>query len=394
MKGTVHPSFAQVATVFGRQLSKTSGGAAIAVYHRGELVVDLWGGERGPGLPWDADTLAMSFSTTKGVASTAVHMLAERGLLKYDDRVSEYWPEFAQNGKGDLRIEHLLTHSAGLHRIRTLIDGAQRMLDWEWMVNALAETEPAYEPGTQNGYHALTYGWLVGEVIRRVDGRDIQTFVADEIAKPLELEGLFIGCPPEQRHRATLPGKVGLDLVSSNPRARQLQKKAGFQIGRALTAMRSPFDPRRAVNALVPRGMGDFFWTEQVMDAAIPAANGFFDARSLAKMYALIAEGGALGDTSFFEPTRVEQMGEIRSRRRDLVLGFPMRWRRGYHLVGSSRGIIHSGFGHFGFGGSGAWCDPQRRLAVAMVCNRGSGTPVGDSRLLALNNAVMKSLPS
>lgn len=364
----------------------------MAVYHQGELVVDLWGGERAPGVAWGPDTLAMSFSTTKGVASTALHLLAERGLLNYDDTVATYWPEFAQGGKAELTIEHLLTHSAGLHRIRTLVDHSRRMLDWDAMVAALAAATPAYEPGTANGYHALTYGWLVGEVIRRVDGRDIRTFVNDELAKPLGLNGLFIGCPPEERHRATLPGKVGIDLVSQNPRARRLQKKVGFQLGRAVTAARFPFDPRRAVNALVPRGLGNLFWSEEVMDVAIPAANGFFDARSLARMYALLAEGGTLDDTTLFEPARIATMGEIRSTRRDLVLGFPMRWRRGYHLVGSSRGIIHSGFGHFGFGGSGAWCDPSRRLAVAMVCNRGSGTPVGDMRLLALNSAIMKSL--
>ncbi len=146
--GYVHPDFSRVATVFRHQIRRTSGGAAVAVYHRGELVVDLWGGYRtDDGDPWQRDTMAMCFSTTKGLTSTALHVLADRGLVGYDDLVADYWPEFARNGKERVTVRHLLTHSAGLHRIRSIIDRADRMLDWDHMVDALARATPAYQHG-------------------------------------------------------------------------------------------------------------------------------------------------------------------------------------------------------------------------------------------------------
>ena len=151
MDGWVHPGFEGVERVFQRQLRRTTGGAAVAVYHRGQLVVDLWGGSRAEQQPWQRDTLAMCFSTTKGVVSTALHLLADRGQISYDAPVAEYWPQFAQRGKGQITVRHVLTHSAGLHRMRTLVDSAQRMLDWEYMVAALEQAEPAYEPGTRHG---------------------------------------------------------------------------------------------------------------------------------------------------------------------------------------------------------------------------------------------------
>lgn len=153
--GFCHPDFEAVADTFGGQLRRTSGGASLCVYHHGEVVVDLWGGVRdSDGSPWSADTLAMCFSTTKGVTSTAVHVCAERGLIDYDAPVCEYWPEFAQNGKERILVRHLLSHSAGLHGLRRIIDHADVMLDWDAMVAALAAAEAAYEPGTKAGYHA------------------------------------------------------------------------------------------------------------------------------------------------------------------------------------------------------------------------------------------------
>ena len=397
MDGTVHPDFANVARTFRHQLQRTTGGAAVAVYHHGELVVDLWGGTRDDDEPWEADTLAMCFSTTKGITSTALHLLADRGLVDYDERVATYWPEFAQSGKGRVTVRQLMSHAAGLHRIRTIVDRADRMLDWEYMVDALAGAEPAYQPGTANGYHALTYGWLVGEVVRRVDGRDLATFVQEELAVPLGLDGLFLGCPPEQRHRVAPLTRMGHLTVGARP-LRELQRRFGEQAGKALSAFGSPINPRRMINALAPRGVEDVLWDTDVMDASIPAANGFFDARSLAKVYAVLAGDGtpggpgAIDGVRLLSPGTVDRVGRIQTWRRDLVLVVPMRWRLGYHLVGTTRGVVHEGFGHFGFGGSGAWCDPSRGLAVAMVCNRGIGTPVGDLRLFQLGASVMDAV--
>src|ERR1017187_5501910 len=201
MDGFVHPDFHGIARLFGRQLRRTTGGAAVAVYFQGELVVDLWGGRRTEDEPWQRDTLAMCFSTTKGAASAALHLLADQGQIDYDAPVAAYWPQFAQGGKERITVRHVLTHSAGLHRMRTLIDHASRMLDWEYMVAALERAEPAYEPGSRHGYHALTYGWLAGELVRRVAGRPIAQFVEEELARPLGLDGLYVGCPPVHRGR-------------------------------------------------------------------------------------------------------------------------------------------------------------------------------------------------
>ena len=176
--GRYDKQFREVADVFRKQISDTDGGASVAVYHRGKLVVDLWGGVRSPdGDPWTRDTLAMCYSTTKGAAATCAHVLADRGELDYDERVATYWPEFAQNGKGDITVRHVLSHSAGLHRFGTIIDHGSRILDWDHMADALARAKPAYEPGTAVGYHALTFGWLVGELVRRISGKPIEQFL-------------------------------------------------------------------------------------------------------------------------------------------------------------------------------------------------------------------------
>ena len=142
----------------------------------------------------------MCFSATKGVASACAHVLADRGELDYDERVATYWPEFAQNGKRDITVRQVLSHSAGLHRFGTIIDHGSRILDWEHMTDALARAKPAYEPGTAVGYHALTFGWLVGELVQHLRRSDPGVRPEGD-GQPLGLDGLYIGCPPEQRHR-------------------------------------------------------------------------------------------------------------------------------------------------------------------------------------------------
>jgi CubicO group peptidase (beta-lactamase class C family) len=390
MDGSVHPDFAELAVVFARQLRRTTGGAALAVYHRGELVVDLWGGMRTPGTPWQRDTVAMCFSTTKGVASFAVHLLADRGEIDYDAPVSRYWPQFAQAGKSVVTVRHVLTHSAGLHRIRTLIDHADRMLDWEYMVNALERAEPVYPPGTRHGYHAFTYGWLTGELVRRVSGRPIAQFVDEEVAGPLGLDGLTIGCPPDRRDRIAPLEPIGVPIA----RRFGLQQGVslmGGPIGSAPALIGLPVNLRRIANALMPRGIEDVLWGPEVMDAAIPAANGFFTARSLAKMYALLAGRGEIDGCRLLRESTVDKIGVVHSRGPDLVVVVPMSWRLGYHFAATTSGSVSTGYGHFGFGGSGGWADPKSQLAIAMVCNRGGGTPIGDLRIARLGAVAVSA---
>ncbi|HUW04135.1 MAG TPA: serine hydrolase domain-containing protein [Acidimicrobiales bacterium] len=393
MDGYAHPEFAAVEATFRNQLDKTNGGAAVAVYHRGEKVVDLWGGSRtNEGDPWTEDTIAMCYSTTKGVASFALHLQVEAGLVSYDEPVATYWPEFAQNGKEGVTVRHVLSHSAGLHRVRSVVERAHHMLDWDHMVNALAQEPPAYEPGTKCGYHAMTYGWLVGEIVRRVTGKDLGEVVADSIATPLGLDGLYLGCPPEERHRVAPlePMTSGRQLLPK--RMRGVEKKIGEQFAKGLSLARSPINPRRMINALIPRGMEDIIASPELMDAEVPAVNGFFSARSLAAMYGVLAGRGQLNGVRLLAPELVDQIGEVQISKRDLVLVVPMKWRLGYHRLMTSKGPSDTGFGHFGFGGSGGWADPTKDLAVAMVCNRGNGTPVGDMRLMRLSTAAYESV--
>ncbi len=390
MAGFTIKGYGLVAKVFQRQIRRGSGGAAVTVYHRGEPVVDLWGGQRTDDDIWHSDTVAMCFSTTKGVASTALHILADRGLVDYDEPVATYWPEFATNGKESLTVRHVLTHSAGLHRIRSLVDSGGRILDWEHMTGALANAAPAYEPGSRHGYHALTYGWLVGEIVRRVSGSGIARFVTTEISEPLACDGLYIGLPPEQRHRVAPLGPLSLPRPN-NPTLRRVEKQLGARMGRLVSALPGTLNTRRMANALAPRNVEEALFGPATMDAEIPAANGFFTARSLARMYAMLAGGGELDSVRLLSGDRVRIISEVQRRGPDHVLVMPMDWRLGYHRVFTTRGAVPSAFGHFGFGGSGGWADPERDLAIGFVCSRGSGTPVGDLRIMELGAAAIRA---
>ncbi len=382
IEGTATARFQEVADAFERQIDKTDGGAAVAVFHRGELVVDLWGGKRNrEGDPWTRDTLAMCFSTTKGVAATAVHVLADRGLIDYDAPVAHYWPEFAQNGKGDITVRHVLSHSAGLHRFGTLADHANRMLDWHYMAEALAAATPAYRPGESVGYHGLTFGFLTGELVRRISGIPLNDFVQEHLARPLGVKGLFIGCPEDQRERIAplepMMPKLPRGVAPVLSGMAQVASWAG-----------APLNPRRIRATLTPRGMEDLILSDDIRDAEIPALNGHFDAVSLATMYAMLANKGEFHGTRVLRRDTVEQLSEVQNDQRDRVVVVNMQWRLGYHRVPRVDQLLPQMYGHMGFGGSGAWADPQNDLALAMVCNRGGGTPIGDRRILALSTAA------
>jgi len=386
--GRYDDEFAEVADIFSSQIARTDGGASVAVYHRGKLVVDLWGGRRNSeGDPWQRDTLAMCFSTTKGVAATCAHVLADRGELNYDERIATYWPEFAQNGKGAITVRQVLSHSAGLHRLGTIIDHGSNILDWDHMTDALARAKPAYEPGTSVGYHALTFGWLVGELVRRISGIPIQKFVQTEIAEPLGLDGLYIGCPPEQRHRVAPLKSMAFKRLRT-----PVGRFAVNQVSRGLRAVGSPVNPHRMLNSAMFRGMEDVLVDPRLLDAAVPAMNGYFDAVSLGAMYAMLAGGGQLGGVRILSEDTVRKASAIQNNQRDRVVVVTMQWRLGYHRTPIIAKQLPCAYGHFGFGGSGAWADPEHDLALAMVCNRGGGTPIGDLRILRLSQATARAV--
>ena len=389
IQGDIHPDFWPVARALEQQIRSSGGGAAVCVYHRGAPVVDIWAGvQDSRGTPWRHETTALSFSTTKGVTSTALHRLADRGLVEYDAPVAEYWPEFAANGKESITVRHVLCHEAGMYRLRGRIDHARRMLDWELMCRTLAEGEPAHPPGALNAYHGLTFGWIVGEIIQRVSGMPFGDFIDKELAEPLGVDGLQIGVAADQKERVAelLGGSLG--RASS---ARPAQESRVLQwSGRAASLLRLPFNPQRTADALVVPGVMNLFFSPEAVDAPIPAANGTFTARSLARLYAMLAGDGELDGKRLLSTHTVMQATEIQNTRLDGVVPFPMRWRLGYHLAATTRGILRSGFGHFGYGGSGAWAEPERALAVAMVTNQVAGTPFGDLRMLRVGAAALR----
>jgi CubicO group peptidase (beta-lactamase class C family) len=402
LDGFLHPAFEPVAAALRQQLWLYPGGAAACVYHRGECVVDIWGGVRNAeGEPWGRDTLSPSFSTTKGVAATALHVLVDKGLLDYDDRVAQHWPEFAQEGKEEITVRQVLAHQSGLYHIRQMIDHADRMLDWEHMVRAIERTRPIHPPGEKTGYHGLTFGFLVGELIQRVSGKSFSEVVRTEIAEPLGLDGLYIGAPEEALARAA-------DLMWRRPRIpmpRLAFGETGGRTGRALaagvaayegvlSAFGVDFELSSVLDALAPRGIGSFdFSANETLRATIPAANGLFTARSLARLYAALARGGEIDGVRLLSSGTLERATRVQGRTASrLVIPLDMRWRLGYHGVPTTWGIPRNAFGHFGFGGSGAWADPGRDLAVALIVNSGMGTPFGDARIAIIGGAALASV--
>ncbi len=387
IEGQVHPDFWLVARALETQIRRTGGGAAVCVYHRGRPVVDLWAGTRDPqGNPWDADTMAMSFSTTKGVAATALHVLVDRGLLDYDDPVAKHWPEFAEGGKERITVRQVLCHQAGLHHIRKLIDHGERILDWEYMVGVLERATPAHEPGTASAYHALTFGWLVGEIVQRVTGLRFPEVIGEELAKPLGLDGLYIGAPPEAQRRAAV-----LSLPASQEGRRpERYRRVARVVRRVNRTLGIPIDPSVMADGLLLPGGLDVFWHPRILEVPIPAVNGLFTARSLARLYAALAGGGALDGVRLLSEETLRRATEIQTRRIDRVVPVRMHWRLGYHRAFSPFVRLPNAFGHFGFGGSGAFADPDRELAVAMVLNSGVGTPFGDTRMALIGNAAVR----
>jgi CubicO group peptidase (beta-lactamase class C family) len=406
LEGYIHPDFSDVARVLRRQIPGSRrrgrpGGAAVCVYHRGEVVVDCWGGTRdAEGDPWEEDTLSLSYSTTKGVASTLLHVLADRGLVDYDAPVAEYWPGFARNGKAAITVRHLLTHQAGLYHIRHIVDRADRMLDWSHMVDAIERAAPIHPPGTHTGYHGFTYGFLVGELVQRVTGKRFSEVVHEAIAKPLGLDGLYIGAPIDQLGRAAKlfwprGGVLGLGaslLRWQGPRIGDALAGSAVFSQRVLDLVGAQIDLPSIMDGLVPRGLSALdFSAEECLRVPIPAANGVFTARSLARMYAALAGGGALDGVRLLSRPTLARATEVQARvnSRRLVVPFDMRWRLGYHGVLTTRGVARQAFGHFGFGGSGAWADPSRELAVALTVNCGMGTPFGDFRIARISGTVL-----
>jgi CubicO group peptidase (beta-lactamase class C family) len=392
--GEVAPGFEAVADALDEQLPTLGGGAAVCVYHHGRPVVDIWDGVRDrDSSPWRRDDMAMSFSTTKGVVATALHTCVDRGLLDYDDPVSTHWPEFAQNGKEQITVRHVLCHESGLHDVVSLLDTPQQLLDWDAMVDALARARPAFEPGTVNAYHALTFGYLVGEIVRRTAGVTIGEVVQRDIASPLGLDGCYIGVPADEFARV-----VPVFAADSSSDDGDNRTEDGGGTSARLEALvgvaaEAGIDLRPDVieQALGSTAVAAVTNTPELLAGSVPAINGCFTARSLARMYAALAAGGTLDGVQVLSPETLTQATETQSDRRDLVIVMRQFWRLGYHRVYTASGSIRTGFGHNGYGGSGAWADPSRDLSCAMTLSALSGALVNDARFATVGGAAVQS---
>ena len=367
ISGWCDARFAAVArAVAGPLADGAHHGVAVAVRHRGAPVVDLWGGAFGE------DTLVVCFSTTKGPVATAVHMALERAGVGYDTPVAEVWPEFGRAGKDAVTIRQCLCHEAGIPQIRDAIPGVDAMADWEVMVEAVGGLAPMWEPGTANGYHALTWGWLAGELLRRVDGRSLPVFVAEEIAAPLGLDGCFLGTPPEEQHR--------LAPVFWNP------------IYLSMPSLDQLLPPDSLVlQAVAPRGdMVGFVNSERGRASCVPAITGAFTARSLATVYAALERGGGLDGVRLLRPETIEAATEVQNTRPDLVLFTPVRWRLGFMGFASlTPGGGDGAYGHAGLGGSVAMVEPGSELAVAVTLDRLELDLLGDARARTVVEAAV-----
>lgn len=365
-------------------------GAAFSAYHQGQKVVDLWGGvaDADTRRPWDEDTIILVFSTTKGMTAMCANQLAQEGRLDTDAPVVRYWPEFGRNGKEDVPVSYLLSHQAGL----AWIDGemtAEEALSWEPVIEALENQHPAWTPGTQHGYHATTYGWLVGEVIRRVAGRSVGTYLRDEIAGPLGLD-TWIGLPESEEPRVArlismLPPGVSVEGLAAPGDDPVLQMIALFfgpetMLGKALSA------PGGALS-------DQDIWNTRAMHAAeVPAANGITDARSLARLYSACI--GEVGGIRVLTPDQLAkattQLTEGPNRvlmDLDIQFGLGFMVRSDLLPIGGPRS-----FGHFGAGGSVGWADPEAELAFGYVMNKMDMGLAGDQRSLRLISACYDAI--
>ncbi len=356
-------------------------GASASVYHRGHKVVDICGGsfdETGE-RPYDDSTLQLVFSTTKGIVAIAVAMCVERGLIDYDEKVATYWPEFAAHGKGEATVAQLLSHQCGLIAPDAPVTLADA-LDWKTITAMMADTKPDWPIGSGHGYHALTYGWLAGELIRRTDGRSPGQFVADEIAGPLGVE-LWIGLPEEIEPRVS--PIIGRPLNEDNP----------DPVMRAMFEMFLGPDTRggRALFLNGAFGVDDAFNRRDVHAAEIPAANGISTAGALAKVYAATmapVDGVRLLGDDIRDQARtvVTPSGEP-----DLCLVMPTTFGMGFMTHGMFTPYSGPGsFGHSGAGGSNAFAQPERHLAVGYAMNKMAANLAADARAQRITNAAAK----
>ena len=387
LHGEVQDAFAAVRDELADQFSNDKHiGAAVCVYHRGEKVVDIWGGlaDEDASTPWQSGTLALSYSTTKGLTATCLHVLADRGEVDYQAPVAQYWPEFGKLGKEQITVYHVLTHQAGLPQVPEGLYGKD-LFDWDLVIVGIENEEPAWEPGTESGYHAITFGFLVGEIVRRVSGKRVGAFLRDEVCEPLGIaDDMFIGAPESVETRiAKLKNRMEMtpELMQRFQSARDnpdpLRARAmGMQPGQTMAG----------------GGQGsNFFDTPEGHRAEVPSANGIMTARALAHLYACLSNGGELDGVRIMSDERIKIMSERQTHRPDRIITLPIGYALGFMCGGSEgwpQGPRVTAFGHAGLGGSIGFCDPEIDMAFGFTTNALAMDLIGYGRTAQLAKAA------
>jgi CubicO group peptidase (beta-lactamase class C family) len=372
VNGFTDDRFGEVRKVFEDNL--TSGrdvGASYCLTKKGETLVDLWGGwaDEEKTRPWEKDTIVNVYSTTKTMTALTALLVADRGELDFDAPVAKYWPEFAANGKADIKVSHLMSHSAGLSGWKEPITSAV-LYDWEKATSLLAAQAPFWEPGTASGYHAVTQGYLVGEVVRRITGKSLGTVFREEIAEPLGAD-FHIGLPASEDHRVA-------HLIPMPP------SEASITTGEPTDISRSISNP--PINPLETR-------TREWRGAEIPAAGGTGNARSVAQIHILMANGGAAGGKQILSEAGVRKALECQIDGIDLVFGTHTRYGMGFGLAGGlvplpSPNCIYWG----GYGGSIIIIDMDANTTLSFAMNKMASTTQGDMRAFSLAMASWQAL--
>ncbi len=375
IQGRVQPRYGNVKDAFAAQFATGEEiGASVAITVDGESVVDLFAGHADPARtrPWQRDTISHVYSVTKAMTALCAHRLIDRGVLELDAPVARYWPEFAQAGKGGISVRWLLSHRAGLQALRTRLP-PESLYDWSAMCAALAGEKPVIEPGTV-GYHPITFGWLVGELVRRIDGRSLGRFFREEIAEPLGAD-FHIGLTPEEEARAA-------DITDFAPPP---------ELAEPFKEMFSADPPLLVLAFVNPSGFGSHNLSVH-RRAEIPAINGHGNGAALARVYGALARGGEIDGVRVLSRESVERARALQAKGVDPLMNVPLRMALGFWLTqpGNPEFAMGPGrntFGHPGAGGGIGFADPDARVGFGYVTNRMSSSIAVDPRPRALFEA-------